>query len=143
MYRIGKRQARIFLFISVPVILVAVALAYASTVYPSLYGILSALSIGISVGAGFLVSDGIFFISEINYSRKVAGFGIFLLISLIFMVILFPTNYIILNGNYYLNLTGEIVSILVVISIVGFLHTALIAISERRNTREIVDGNDL
>ncbi len=58
--KITQHQAKIFLGISIVITTVAIGLAFAAVRFTSYYVIISGLVVGLSVGAGFLFSDGIF-----------------------------------------------------------------------------------
>lgn len=121
-----------FLVASISVIIVAIFAAFAAIIYTSYYGLLGALVVGLSVGAGFLFSDGIFYITDKGGTAKLLGFGLFLVVSTVIVMVVFPANQHKIDGKYYLNLAGQLVGIPFVFSIVAFIHTTLLSVFSRR-----------
>lgn len=126
-----QRQARLFIAVSIPLTLAAIASSVAAVNYTMYYGILGALAVGLAVGGGITFSDGIFSISNTGKVVKLIGLGLLMVVSTILVILLFPASQNLVNGIYYLNLTGQVAEIPFVFSVVAFLHTALLYTSNR------------
>lgn len=132
---ISHRQARMFLFASIVLVVAAIVVAFTADRFTSHYGILTALVAGLSVGGGLLFSDGIFYITERGGVAKLIFLGLLSVISTVLVVVAFPVSQKNSGGVYYLNLTGLIIGVIFMVSLVALLHTAIIYASTRRRDK--------
>ena len=133
--KISPHQARMFLVASIIIAFVAIVMGVASDSYRYYYGVLSALSAGLSVGTGFLFSDGIFYITDKGGTVKILIFGLLSVIFIATIIIVFPLNQYKFDGIYYLNLTGQIVVVPSAFSIAAFIHTIFLRILNSKKSR--------
>lgn len=124
-----------FLVASISVTIVAISAAFSAVTYASYYGLLSAISVGLAVGAGFLFSDGIFYITDKGGTLKLIGVGLLLVISAVIVMMVFPANQHKVGNEYHLNLVGQIVAIPFVFSAVAFIHITLLYVISRRKIK--------
>ncbi len=132
-YTIDSRQARSILVITLLLIVLAIITALLAATYVSYYGIMGAISAGLSVGSGVMFSFLALYTGDTSRKVKFILSSLLLVTIVSFVILDLPISQYRAGATYHFNVVGLIATIPFAISFIASLHMILIYLMKRRN----------